>query len=307
MRRLPTTVAIVVLAGALGAAPLTLARFTASSAVSASMATGSLVAPTSLTGTNGTTAGLSWTASSSAAATGYQLLRSGTSGSGYAQVKTVTPASATSATDNPANGTWYYVMQTYMESWTSGLSNEASVRVGSVVTTAVKACANNAAETTNAGDNNGYESNAGNACATDGAYAQDANSGTDSSLSCSSTAKDKHRFWGYAFGLPASVSSITGITVEPVIGQSNNGGTAWLCIQLSGDGGGTWSPAQSVVLTGNSIATYTLGGPTDTWGRSWALDDFTTGTFRVRVIDASSQSSKDFRLDDLGVSVTYAP
>ncbi|HEU0244652.1 MAG TPA: hypothetical protein VFQ75_12160 [Candidatus Limnocylindrales bacterium] len=55
------------------------------------------------------------------------------------------------------------------------------------------------------------------------------------------------------------------------------------------------------------MTTYTLGGSTDTWGRTWALSELGTGSFRVRVIDASSMSNKDFSLDWAGVSVDYAP
>jgi hypothetical protein len=59
-------------------------------------------------------------------------------------------------------------------------------------------------------------------------------------------------------------------------------------------------------LGATALTPYTLGGPADAWGRTWALADLGTG-FRVRVIDSSTQPNKDLRLDGLEVSVTYTP
>lgn len=308
MRALAVATATIVLVGGLAAAPVTLARFNASATANASFSTGTLAAPTSLagTGTSGQ-AVLTWTPSTSSTATGYELWRSATSGSGYAQVTTVTPVSAATATDAAAAGTWYYVMRTYVGGWTSAYSNEATVPVSGVITTAYKGCTNNAAVTSNAGDNNGYESSPGNACAQDGLFAVDNNSGSGTSGLCTSNQKDRHTFWGYAFGVPSGAASIKGITISAVADQSNNGGTTSLCIQLSWDGGGTWSTAKSVTMTSNSLTTYTFGGATDTWGRTWVPENLLTANFRVRVIDVSTQPAKTFRLDYLGVAVTYQP
>ncbi len=308
LRRSGALAAAVLLIAMAGAAPVSLARFTSSRDATATLATAVVTAPANLAGSGGAMATLSWTASTSAFADGYDVLRSSTSGSGYTQVGTVTPAAATSTTDNPPAGTWYYVLRTRSGAWTSASSNETAVVIGSSpVTTALKQCTDNQAETTNAGDNNGYQTNPVRACAVDGLVATDTNSGTNTTNSCTSSAKDKHRFWGYAFDLPASVSAIEGITVEPVVGMGSNGGTSWLCIQLSWNGGTSWTAAQSVALTTRNLTAYTLGGASDTWGRSWAPSDLGPSRLRVRVIDSSTQSSKDFNLDGLGVSVTYLP
>lgn len=53
--------------------------------------------------------------------------------------------------------------------------------------------------------------------------------------------------------------------------------------------------------------TYVFGATNDTWGRTWLLPELGTTTFRVRIIDASTMSNRDFSLDYLAVSVTYAP
>ena len=302
-------VAVTLLALAvLGTAQVTQARFRDHEATSGSFATATLQPPTGLAGTGGTSASLTWTPSTSGWAAGYDLLRSATSGSGYSQVNTVTPVTAAATTDAPAGGTWYYVLRTTFHNWASVRSNEATVTIASGPTTTTYAdCTSNAAETTNAGDNNGYEGTPAGACALGGTVATDTDTGTDNTLSCTSNAKDKHRFWGFAPALPGSVSAISGITIRATAGMNNNGGTTWLCVQLSHDGGTTWTAAKSVVLNGTALATYTLGGAADSWGRTWTLAQLGSGQFRVRVIDATSQPNKQVRLDAIQVAVTYTP
>src|SRR3990172_7254780 len=90
------------------------------------------------------------------------------------------------------------------------LPNNRSVRADD---TSFLSCTANAAVTTNSGDNNGFQLNPGNACANDAAFAEDTNGGTANSTSCSSTARDRHLFFNYGFGVPAS-STINGIEVR---------------------------------------------------------------------------------------------
>jgi hypothetical protein len=183
-------------------------------------------------------------------------------------------------------------------------SNEASAVVGSS-STGLQGCSDNAADT--GGTGNGYETNAANACAVDGSVATDAGTGTSTSTVCTNAGKDRHRFWGYAFGLPGSVTLINGITVQADAGLNNNGGTSTLCVELSGDGGSTWTTPRQVTMTGAAVASYTFGGTSDLWGRTWTAASFATSSFRVRVTDASSQPNKDYRLDGIRVSVSYTP
>jgi len=308
MRRAAVLALAAIVALPFAAAPLTLARFAASPAGTATFATASLAAPTSLAGTGGTTASLTWTPSTSTSATGYQVLRSATSGSGFLQVATVTPVSAAATSDSPGNGTWYYLLRTYLQGWTSPTSNEASVIVGAGTSTGYKGCASTQAETTSSGDNNGYETSPGNACALDGAVATDLNSGTGTSTSCASTAKDRHRFWGYAFGLPGSVASIDGITVRLAASVDSLLAAPKVCVQLSWNSGTTWTTAQTVSLTATGITTYTLGGATNLWGHTpWSTAQLGASTFRIRITDVSSNTARDFGLDYLGVQVSYTP
>ena len=171
--------------------------------------------------------------------------------------------------------------------------------------TGFKGCANNLRDT--GGDNNGYQTNPGNACAQDGLLASDGNSGTSTSTLCSNTGKDRHLFWGYAFGMPASVGSVDGITVRARMGTSSAAGVYGICVELSWDGGGTWTTARQVIFGTMAQTTYTIGGAADTWGRSWDAPSLDTSKFRVRITDVSSNTSRRFDLDYLGVSVNFTP
>jgi hypothetical protein len=78
-------------------------------------------------------------------------------------------------------------------------------------------------------------------------------------------------------------------------------------VQLSWNGGATWTTAKSTATLSTSEATYILGGAADTWGRTWSSGDFSNATFRVRVIDVASSTARDFSLDWVAVRVTYQP
>jgi hypothetical protein len=98
--------------------------------VAATFSTETLDPPTSVDATAllFLTVSITWVATVDSRATGYQVLRSTTSGSGYAVIGTVTPRTATSYTDLPlVPGTYYYVVRSYYGSWTSVNSNQDSV------------------------------------------------------------------------------------------------------------------------------------------------------------------------------------
>ena len=292
--------------GATGA-PATLARLTAAVTATTTFGSGSLAAPTSLAATGGDTVALGWTPSVSTTASGYAVLRSITSGSGYTQVATVNPVAAAATTDTPGAGTWFYVLQTYFGGWTSASSNQATAVVASSISTGTVGCVSQAAETAGSGDNNGYEGNPANMCAHDAVSATDASTGTNTVNSCTDAGKDRHRAWGYAFGLPNTVSSVSGITLTAVLGMNNNGGTNVLCAQLSWDGGTTWTAAKSVTLSGQALAAYTLGGASDTWGHIWTTAQLGPSLLQVRLTDVTTTSNKNFQLDYIGAAVQYMP
>ena len=165
----------------------------------------------------------------------------------------------------------------------------------------------NAAQTSSAGDNNGFEASPANAHADGGGTAQDVNSGTNNNASCTANSKDKHRFSNYTISLPGGVT-VKGIEIrlDAFVDVASN--APKMCVQLSWDGGITWTTAKQTATLTTSEATYVLGGTADTWGRTWTATDRSNTNFRVRAIDVASSggaTSRDFSLDWVAVRVNY--
>jgi hypothetical protein len=154
------------------------------------------------------------------------------------------------------------------------------------------------------GDGNGYETNRANLLGSpDAVVASDGSSGSASSTSCTSTARDSEVTSGHAFGTLGS--SILGIQVQ-LRGRVNvaNKGPRF-CVQLSWDGGTSWTTGKTTSNLTTSLANYPLGSTTDTWGHAWTALQLSSANFRVRVIDLANATSKTFFLDSVGVAVTH--
>ena len=165
----------------------------------------------------------------------------------------------------------------------------------------------NAAQTSSAGDNNGFEVTASNAHADGGGVAQDVNSGTNNNSSCTANSRDKHRFYDFNISLPGG-ATVKGIEVRLDAFADSTSSAPKMCVQLSWNGGTTWTTAKQTPTLTTSQATYLLGSPVDTWGRSWTLANLSNTNFRVRVIDTASSSgatSRDFSLDWIAVRISY--
>jgi hypothetical protein len=315
MRRGPLLwVALSLVVATLRPPSMSLARYTDTAASTGSIAADTLAPPTVLAAVGGASVTLTWVPSVDAYATGYSVYRSATSGSGYVFVSTVSPGSATTTSDSPGTGTWYYVVTTTFQSWSSVNSNQASATVSAPTSTAFVKCvgASNLADASGAGDNNGYQSNPSRACVNDSSFAVDSDSGSGGTQSCGTGAtpdatKDRHRFWGFAFGLPGTVSSINGIRLQADLKLDAITGSHNLCAQLSWDAGTTWTAIKSVAMTAAAETSYTFGSTTDNWGHPWSLAQLNTTNFRIRLIDASSVTGRDFSLDYVALSVTYTP
>ena len=309
MRRVAAVVvglALLGLLSALGAPRFSLARLSDTVTNTGAFTAGSLHPPTNVTATGGSSVALGWTASIDSAAQGYIVERAASSGGSYGQIGTKTPVSATSYTDSPAAGLWWYRLSTYLQNWRSSTTTPVSGAV--TTTTGEKPCvaASNSVDT--GGDGNGYDSSPTRACVSDSLYAVDTSTGTNTrSTSCGNTSNDRHRWWGNSFGLPASVNAVDGITVRADLALNSFSGTNVFCVQLSWDGGTSWTAAKQVTLTSASKTTYNLGSATDAWGRTWAVGDFATSNFRIRVIDATDTNNRNYQLDYLTVAVQYTP
>ena len=271
--------------------------------------TDTLDPPTGLAASvSGSSIKLDWTATVDTYADNYKVLRSTSAGGSYSQIATVTPVTTTTYTDSTvvAGTRYYYVLQTSESTnWLSVNSNEANSAVP--LNTGFLSCAANAAVTTNSGDNNGFQTSPGNACANDAAFAEDPNGGTANSASCTSTARDRHLFYNYGFSIPAG-QTINGIEVRLDAWADSTSGNPAMCVELSWDGGATWTAATTSPNLTTAEATYILGSAADTWGRSWSSStDFTNANFRVRITNVATSTFRDFRLDWVAVQVTYSP
>ena len=107
-----------------------LGLFTGSRAVAAnSISTNTLAPPTGLAASvSGTNVTLTWTATPSSFASGYDVLRSTISGGPYTQIAQVTPRTTLTYVDSTvtAGTTYYYVLRAYYQSWLSTSTAQVS-------------------------------------------------------------------------------------------------------------------------------------------------------------------------------------
>jgi len=163
-----------------------------------------------------------------------------------------------------------------------------------------------AAVTSGAGDNNGYQTNPANALANDGLFATDTNSGTNNNSFCANAGKDKHIF--STFNFSGISGAILGIQVRLDARADSSSNNPKMCVEISWNGGTSWTAAKQTTNLTSSEVTYTLGGTADTWGRSpWTLTDFSNDNFRIRVTNVAGNGNRDFFLDYVAVNVTYQP
>jgi hypothetical protein len=82
-------------------------------------------------------------------------------------------------------------------------------------------------------------------------------------------------------------------------------GSPKMCVQLSWDGGVSWTAAQATSTLTTTMAARTLGGAANTWGRTWTASELRDANFRVRITNVAASTSRDFSLDWIAVRVTY--
>jgi hypothetical protein len=145
------------------------------------------------------------------------------------------------------------------------------------------------------GDGDGFEGSPGNAYSDDDAVASNVDG-----------AGDSHLYYTYGFELPEG-ATIEGIEVRLDWYLDSTQGNSKLEVQLSWDGGTSWTDAQTTKNGSTSETTDILGGPTDTWGRSWTVDELSDANFRLRVTCTSNKPERDFYLDWVPVNVYDDP
>jgi hypothetical protein len=87
---------------------------------------GELDPPMSLTASGGSVITLVWMSPPDSEASGYRVLRGTAAGGPYAEIAQITSGTATTFTDAPAAGTYFYVVRSFFEGRNSVNSNEVS-------------------------------------------------------------------------------------------------------------------------------------------------------------------------------------
>ena len=155
------------------------------------------------------------------------------------------------------------------------------------------------------GDGDGFEVNPTNAF-TDG--------GTDPNYFARSVdgENDRHRYYDYGFAID-STCVIAGIEVRLDWWLSTTLDANSMSVELSWDGGTSWTAAKTDSVQSDSEHTTTLGGSADTWGHAWTVAELSNANFRVRLTSNCTDTIfftcalRDFFLDWVPVKVHYGP
>jgi len=162
----------------------------------------------------------------------------------------------------------------------------------------------------NNGDGNGFQTSPMSACTDGSGQASDASSGSNPNTTCGDGGKDRHIFYNYGISVPGG-NEVKGIEVrlDAWVNSTSSTNTRRMCVELSGNGGTTWTTVEHKTATNltTSQETYTLGGNGDTWGRTWSLSELSDANFRVRVTNVASNATRTFYLDWAAVRVYYGP
>jgi VCBS repeat-containing protein len=109
-------------------------------------------------------------------------------------------------------------------------------------------------------------------------------------------------YYGYdVTDIPAG-SAIQGIEVETHYWLDGIGGTNTMEVALSSDST-NWTTAQTDTSEPTSETPVTFGSGSDLWGRAWSVTDISN--LRVRVRGITTVGTRIFRLDWVGVRITY--
>lgn len=114
---------------------------------------------------------------------------------------------------------------------------------------------------------------------------------SDNSYATDSTNGHQQGYGNFGFVVPGT-ATVAGIEVSVEAKSSDNNGCQ-VGAEVSWDGGATFTNSGNVASINGSDNTYTLGGTTNLWGRTWSPSDFINGKFvvRIRNIDPGSNCS----------------
>ena len=94
---------------------------------------------------------------------------------------------------------------------------------------------------------------------------------------------------------------IEGIEVKLEISGTTAAGD--IDVQLSWDGGSSFTTAKTTPTLTTTDSVVVLGGPGDTWGRTWSASEFSNANFELRV--TGNPSSNTVQLDAIQIKVHH--
>lgn len=131
------------------------------------------------------------------------------------------------------------------------------------------------------------------------AYASD-----DQHANSTITSNSKQDYCNFSFSVPDGVI-IQGIMVR-IEARAPMDLNSELDFFLSWNGGTTFSPYQpDIILNSHSDKIYFVGGPENTWGRTWASPEFTNENFTIRLMKKPSPTEV-IEVDHLQIKVYYS-
>jgi len=121
----------------------------------------------------------------------------------------------------------------------------------------------------------------------DGTYATDDSNATST-------------FTGHTFVVPGS-NTITGIEVKLEVSGTTAAGS--IGVELSYDGGNSWTAVKTTPTLTTIDTVVTLGGASDLWGRVWTQSEFSNANFAVRL--TANSVSNTVQVDAIQVRVYH--
>jgi hypothetical protein len=122
---------------------------------------------------------------------------------------------------------------------------------------------------------------------------------SDNNRASASSSSDVVDYSNFSFSIPTG-ATINGIEVS--LEASTTG--RQIDVELSGDGGAHWT-SSITSTTISTESTTSVGGISNTWGKTWIISNFTNTNFKVRLTARSGGST--YYLDQLLIRVTYTP
>jgi hypothetical protein len=136
----------------------------------------------------------------------------------------------------------------------------------------------------------------------------------NNSSATKNSATNAMQMWtNFGISVPSTGTvTINGIEIDTRAAASDASGCT-MRVALSWNGstltGAGWTSAQTVSLTSSSLTTYTVGGSSNLWGRTWATSELANGRFQIRLerVDPGSACTDTYTLsvDHLRVRIHW--